>query len=85
VKFGCAVLLDRVWDVEKLVNCSKTLRSVLSRLKTDNSDADIMNGRSRLLQTYNSNQFCLKAVVRCMGDDSIIAHLDNFLESYPSK
>ena len=85
MKFGCAVLLDRVWDVEKLVNCSKTLCSVLSRLKTDNSDADIINGRSRLLQTYNSNELCLKAVVRCMGDDSIIPHLHNFLESYPSK
>ena len=85
MKFGCTVLLDRVWDVEKLVNWSKTLRSVLSRLKTDNSDDDIINGRLRLLQTYNSNELCLKAVVRCMDDDSIIAHLHSFLESYPSK
>ena len=68
-----------------MVNRSKTFHSVLTYLKTDDSDVDVVNGRQRLFQTYSANELCLRAILRCMGDDTMTAHLHNFLESYPAQ
>lgn len=65
--------------------CSKTFRSVVQQLTTNESEVEIINSRHSLLALDASNELCLKSMVRSMGDDEISAHLHRFLSDYPYK
>ena len=77
-QFGCAVLLDRVWDVNKLVDCSKTFKAVLEQITNDNDDPRISQVRRSITDTRQSNHGFIRSMLRNFNDLSMVTYFEYF-------
>jgi hypothetical protein len=79
------VLLDQVWDVNKLNGCSKTFRSVLTKLTSTTGEGDIANvlsARQHQFSTQEINEQCLNTLIKILGDITMCNHVRQFLNSH---
>jgi hypothetical protein len=84
IQFGCTVLLDRVWDVDKLVNCSRTFRPLLGQMIANNEDPRHSEARQSIANARCSNQEFLRSMLHNFADSSVIVYFDHFISSCPS-
>ena len=78
-------MLDRIWDVDKLIGCSKNFRVVFGQLTNADDDAELEDALQHQSLSEHVNKQCLKNLVSHMGDQTIVDHLDHFLCSYPPR
>lgn len=84
-QFGTAILLDQIWDVDKLIGSSKNFRAILNRLSTSNGEHDFEVALQHQLASERNNEQCLKSLVFLIGDQSVLDHLLHFLSHYPPR
>jgi hypothetical protein len=77
-QFGSSIFLDYVWDVNKLVTCSKTFRAVILRL----AEFDGERGWS-VLSLDAENKRCVERLAGCFGGQLMTEYLNNFFSTFP--
>ena len=78
LQFGSSIFLDYVWDVNKLVTCSKTFRAVILRL----ADFDGERGWN-VLSLDAENKRCVERLAGCLGGRLMTEYLNNFFSTFP--
>ena len=76
VQFGVCVLLDPVWDIDKITHCSKTFRAVFKLLCV--SDTPILD----IVRAPNARVF--KTVVETLSRTELSDHVEWLSEVTPT-
>ena len=62
------MLLDQIWDVDKLISSSKNFCAILNRLSTSNGEHDFEVTLQHQLASERDNEWCLKTLVFLIGN-----------------
>ncbi len=82
-QFGPSVLLDLVWDVDKLVHPSKSFRNFLTALSTGSTNTPPLDSRDVFENLVDDSQQSLKSVLSTMGGVVMCDYYDDFVRKYP--